>query len=139
MNISKKLLALLAIFCIVASAGVVCAADNGTDDGWAGSQYQDNGNWAGSQYNETSVDHEGGPYIDPDYAHHEPAAGEPTNSTGNSTNATGNSTGHAAGELSNNTTNKTANPYKLPATGNPVLVLLGVSAILGGCAVLRRK
>lgn len=128
MNISKKLLALLAIFCIIASAGVVCAADNGTDDGWAG-----------SQYNETCVDHEGGPYIDPDYAHHEPAAGEPTNSTGNSTNATGNSTGHAAGELSNNTTNKTANPYKLPATGNPVLVLLGVSAILGGCAALRRK
>ena len=128
MNISKKLLALLAIFCIIASAGVVCAADNGTDDGWAG-----------SQYNETGVDHEGGPYIDPDYAHHEPAAGEPTNSTGNSTNATGNSTGHAAGELSNNTTNKTANPYKLPATGNPVLVLLGVSAILCGCAALRRK
>lgn len=133
MDISKKLFALLAIFCIIASAGVVCAADNVTDGGWAGSQYQDEGGWAGSQYNETGVDHEGGAYIDPDYAHHEPSAGEPINNT------TDNSTGHAAGELSNDTTNQTGNIHKMPATGNPILVLLGVTGVLGGCAVLRRK
>ena len=126
MNVSKKLLALLAVFCIIASAGVACAADNVTDNGWAE-----------SQFNETGVGHEGGPYIDPDYAHHEPAAGEPTNAT----NATGNSTGHAAGHPINttNTTNNTTATHKMPATGNPVLVLLGASALLGGCAALRRR
>ena len=41
MDISKKLLTLLAIFCVIASAGVVCAADAGnrrigTDIDWYG-------------------------------------------------------------------------------------------------------
>ena len=69
MNISKKLLALLAIFCIIASAGAACAAeydgsyaesnyqDEGSygesqyeDGGYAGNNYQDDGGAAGSQY-----------------------------------------------------------------------------------------
>ena len=66
MNLSKKLLTLLAIFCVIASAGVVCAEDVGSngvdtnqygvdDGGWAGSQYDvdDQGGYAGSQYYET--------------------------------------------------------------------------------------
>ena len=83
MNISKKLLTLLAIFCVIASAGAAFAADaygdigydelSYTDDigewvgshsddnqtGWAGSQYNENdqGGYAGSQYD---VDDQGG-------------------------------------------------------------------------------
>ncbi|WP_295116147.1 LPXTG cell wall anchor domain-containing protein [uncultured Methanobrevibacter sp.] len=140
MDISKKLLALLAIFCVVVSAGVVCAADydggnlgsdyaddmggySGSqyeDSGYAGSNYQDDGGWAGSQYNETL----------------ENAAANQT--AQNTTNATG----LAAGEPTNVTDNMTANATStntMLATGNPILMLLGVSAILGSAAVLRRR
>lgn len=155
MDISKKLLTLLAIFCVIASAGVVCAEDVGSDGldtygvdeggyagsqydlddqggyagsqynetqegGYAGSQYQDEGGWAGSQYNETV----------------ENAAGEPVNETVNATapvtaNATSNATGNA-------TANATA-PHSMLATGNPILVLLAVGAVLGGAAVITRR
>ena len=71
MDISKKILCLLAIFCVIASAGAACAADAGfdggndaigyaaDDSGYAGSQYDDGnqGGWAGSQYN---TDEQGG-------------------------------------------------------------------------------
>ena len=65
MNISKKLLTLLAIFCVIASAGAAFAADAYGDIGydelsytddigeWVGSHSDDNQTgWAGSQYNE---------------------------------------------------------------------------------------
>ena len=42
MDIMKKFLILLAIFCIVGSAAAVSAADvSSNNDGWAGSNYQD--------------------------------------------------------------------------------------------------
>ena len=60
MDLSKKIFAVFAILCIVASAGVVCASEDGDgayagsnyDDrgGWAGSNYEDHGGWAGSNY-----------------------------------------------------------------------------------------
>jgi LPXTG-motif cell wall-anchored protein len=120
MNLSKKLLTLLAIFCVIASAGVVCAADNDggyvgidyVDDmgDYAGSQYDDGG-WAGSQYNETAENAAANQTA--------PAAGEPTGTTNMTANAT--------------------SSHTMLATGNPILILLGVSAVLGGAAVLRRK
>lgn len=121
MDLSKKLLTLLAIFCVIASAGVVCAADvssNGLDDnqysipqeGYAGSQYDENqeGGYAGSQYNKTV----------------ENAAGEHLTETGN---ITGNTTGNATAS------------HTMPATGNPIMALFAVCAILGGYAIIRRK
>ena len=101
MDLSKKIFAVLAILCIVASAGVVCASEDGDgayagsnyDDrggwagsnyedhgGWAGSNYQDNGGWAGSQYNETAN------------SQNHTAAGAPVNSTGH--NVTTNKTAY---------------------------------------------
>ncbi|WP_407377090.1 hypothetical protein [Methanobrevibacter sp.] len=163
MNLSKKLLTLLAIFCVIASAGVACAADNsgftgsnyaddlavddvsqydsgvddisyngdddvsqydsGVDDirydgGYAGSQYQDDGGWAGSQYNET--------------LENQTAANQTAD---NATNATA----PVEANTTANATNATGALHTMLATGNPILVLLAVGAVLGGAAVLRRK
>ena len=144
MEFNIKLLTLLAIFCVIASATAVCAADSDINDGWAGLQYENNenydvtqnqddmGGWAGSQYeeNEGLTDR---PLIDPDYTHME-AAGEPTNQT---LNATVNAT-HTSPVVENTTANATV-AHTLPATGNPILLLLGVGALAGGYTVLRRK
>ena len=111
MDIMKKFLVLLAIFCIIGSAAAVSAADAsddlgnyaGTqyqDGGYAGSQYQDDGGWAGSQYDETL----------------ENAAGAPVNATANATSS-----------------------HTMPVTGNPILLLLVVGAVLGGAAVIKRR
>jgi hypothetical protein len=150
MDLSKKILTLLVICCVIASATAVCAADvntgngyNATSDingvsesqyqdnggwagsqyqdkgGWAGSQYQDEGGWAGSQYNETL---ENGTHV--------PSAGAPNN-------ATSNTTGSVAQNTTSNATAPT--PHNMLATGNPIVMLLGVTAIIGGYAVLKRK
>nr|WP_295159669.1 hypothetical protein [uncultured Methanobrevibacter sp.] len=155
MNITKKLLTLLAIFCVIASAGAVCAADadmDGTylsavDDMGVGDHpdFDDiddayDGGWAGSQYNgNVENGHPGAPEIDPDYAHDE-AAGEPTNATGNATdNATANTTANTTAQaVQNQTANATAAHHML-ATGNPILLLLGVTTVLGAGAVLRKR
>lgn len=125
----KKILAILAIFCVLVSAGAVCAADDfgqlgsnyADDSGYAGSNYQDDGGWAGSQYNET---------LENAIAN---AAGEPTNAT----NAT-NITAQAAGEPTN-ATNATESVQSMLATGNPILILLVVVAVLGGYVVYKRR
>ena len=163
----KKILAILAIFCVLVSAGAVCAADDfgqlgsnyaddsgyvgsnyqdyddgiadsdsgyvgsnyqDYDDGiadddsdYAGSNYQDDGGWAGSQYNETLENATA------------QAAGEPTNAT----NAT-NITAQAAGEPTN-ATNATGSVHSMLATGNPILILLVVAAVLGGYVVYKRR
>ena len=149
MDLSKKLLTLLAIFCVIASAGVVCAADSDggylatdyaddlgdvDDGGYAGSNYQDDGGWAGSQY-------EDGGYAGSNYRDDGGWAGSQYNETLENQTAQ-NTTALAAGEPVNATANVTANSttsHTMLATGNPVLLLLGVSAVLGGVAVLRRK
>ena len=132
MDLSKKIFAVLAILCIVASAGVVCASEDGDGayagsnyedhGGWAGSNYQDNGGWAGSQYNETAN------------SQNHTAAGAPVNSTGH--NVTANKTANVT-----NTTNKTnaTSPFNMLSTGNPILILIVVIAVVGGIAVYRRN
>ena len=102
MDIMKKFLILLAIFCIVGSVAAVSAADMASDMG----------GYAGSQYNATA-----------------------NNMTGNATPAA--HTAHAA-NATTNTTNATA-PHTMLATGNPILILFGVTAAVGGYAALRRR
>ena len=64
--------------------------------------------------------------LPPDYAHSEM----------DQMNAT-NATGHAAGE---NVTHANASAaHTLPATGNPILLLLAVGSVLGGACALRKK
>lgn len=127
----KKNIAILAIFCVLVSAGAVCAADDfgqlgsnyaddsgyvgsnyqdyddgiaDDDSGYAGSNYQDDGGWAGSQYNETLENATA------------QAAGEPTNAT-----------------------NATGSVHSMLAIGNPILILLVVAAVLGGYVVYKRR
>jgi hypothetical protein len=168
MDLSKKLLTLLAIFCVIASAGVVCAADNGDnlgtvyaddmsgyagsqyeDGGYAGSQYQDDGGWAGSQYEDGgyagSQYQDDGGWAGSQYNASEENggwAGSQYNETLENANATNTTHVAAAGEPTNATTNITANATSsqhMLATGNPILLLVGVCAVAGGYAVLRRK
>lgn len=156
MDFNKKLLSILAIFCIIASAGIVCAADS---NGYAGSNYQDNNGFSGSQYNEDytggyagsqyNEDYTGGYAGSNYYENAEPGNGLPLENqtnpfAGNAThNATGNATGEptqnatVAGNTTGNATNATSN--NMLATGNPILVLLAVGAVLGGATVLRRR
>ena len=151
MAISRKLLTLLAIFCVIASAGIVCAADQG---GYAGSNYQDMNGVSGSQYYVNNGDNL------------EPGAGLPlenqtgyvpldnngnpiTNATANTTvaSAAGNPTGNATGNTTANTTvanatgNTTANATALSsmlATGNPIMILFALIAFIGGYGAIRR-
>ena len=143
MDISKKLLTLLAIFCVIASAGVVCAEDVGSDGldtygvdegGYAGSQYDtdDQGGYAGSQYNETD---EGG-YAGSQYQDDGGWAGSQYNETAE--NAAGEPVDATAPVDANATGNATA-PHTMLATGNPIIALFAVCAVLGGYTVLRRK
>ena len=54
---------------------------------------------------------------------------------------TTNATAHAAGSNVLNTTNASNATaiHSLPATGNPIIALFAVAAVLGGYTVLRRK
>ena len=161
MDISKKLLlTLLAIFCVIASAGAACAADaygdTGYDElsyaddigewvdspysddnqtGWAGSQYNEDeqGGYAGSQYNEDEqggyagsqydVDEQGG-YAGSQYNEtlENVAAGEPVSDS-----------------VSQNMTANATSSHTMLETGNPILALFAVGAVLGSCAVFKRK
>ena len=121
MDISKKLLTLLALFCVIASAGVVCAEDV-SDGGYAGIQYNDSGGWAGSQYQDDKGGWAGSQYN----ATVENAAAHPT-------------TVSAGNQVVNNTTANTTTNHLMHAAGNPILALLAVSAVLGGYAVIKRK
>ena len=150
MDLMKKFLVLLAIFCIIGSAAAVSAADvyddsgaqlgsdvqanDGYDvnqsqieDGYAGSQYQDDGGWAGCQYNDTDNGLTDRPIIDPDYNHTEPAAGAPVNNT------------TANASLSQSVGQNASASHNMPATGNPIFALFAVGAILGGYAVISKR
>ena len=133
MDLIKKFFVLIAIFCVIGSASAVCATNVSDDfaalgesqyqdDGaLASSQYQDEDGWAGSQYNETgnNVDN----------------AVDTANTTVNVTNDTAN---ESVPEIAENAGNTTV-PHAMFATGHPILALLGVSALLGGYTILRKK
>ena len=141
MKLKNNLFVILAIFCVIFSASAVCAADH-ADLGDA-------------QILDASEDGHNGAIIPADAGHDEQAMLNATHAAGgdvdnqtnpinqtnttnstNTTNAT--NTTHAAGGVAENQTNGTAqNPTH--ATGNPILALLTVSAVLGGVAVIKRK
>lgn len=156
MNVSKKLLAVLAVFCVIASAGMVCAADVGSDGNWTVSQGPADdvvGIDAGANQDLNMAHDESSQNLEPgnglpleNQTGYVPvnAAGEPINQTGNSTapvagNATGNATSNGTANSTGNAPAVNAVSHSMPVTGNPILALLAVSAVLGGYAAIRRK
>ena len=139
MDLNKKLLTLLAIFCLIASAGVVCAADY--DDGYAGINYEDMNGVSGSQYDDTNdTVLEPGAGLPLENQTNPMAGNDTNNATGNTTgNITGNATAHAAGGIAGNTTTNATAHNTMFATGNPILALFAVCAVLCGAAIIRKQ
>ena len=164
-DLSKKIFAILAIFCVLASAGAVCATDNfgyaddmggyigsdyadggyaADDSGYAGSNYQDDtgyaaddSGYAGSNYqDDTGIAADDRGYAGSQY--NETLENATANAAGEPTNAT-NTTAQAAGEPTNATNATAGTTHSMLATGNPILILLAVIAVLGGYAVFKRK
>ena len=143
MELRNTIFAILAVFCVVLSACAVSAEDDVTGD-----------------FNATDAqDIHDDMILPPDYAHDEDQSqaaggdvdGEETHnsmvlppdyahSEMNVTNATADAVANAAGEnaTSGNATNATS-ANTMHATGNPILALLAVGAVLGGAAIIRRK
>ncbi|WP_407422263.1 hypothetical protein [Methanobrevibacter sp.] len=156
MNFKDSILVLLMIFCVVLSATAVSAADNNdqyldeSHDGHDGAiippdnSHDEVKHAAGEDYYlDGSQDGHNGTIIPPDYAHNEEAMMNATNTTCNATgNTTCNATVHAAGENLHNTTGNTTNAtstHALLTTGNPILALLAVFAVIGGYSIIRRN
>ena len=152
MELETKIFAILAILCVLCSACSVYAADDAsamsTDDGIfidgsghdghdgeiipPDNTHDEEKHAAGMDpYLDGSQDGHNGTVIPPDASHNEAAMNQ-TNST------------HAAGSndvtnATGNTTNNTIAHNALPATGNPILALLAIAAVLSGATYITRK
>ncbi|WP_407416087.1 hypothetical protein [Methanobrevibacter sp.] len=140
MELNKNVLAILAIFLLIVTAGVVSAANNASVlSNGAGNVINTDGNTAVKvndviDVNATVTNTTDTKVVD-----------NVTNTTGNIVgNTTGNITDNATGNVTHNVTNTTVNAttpintlQKL-VTGNPFLAFLVVSAVLGGYTIIRR-
>ena len=133
----KKFLVLIAIFCVIGSAGAVSAGDAADEFYLQEANYNDSAGTGGyndtdgseSQYNSTDNETPLRPVIDPDYAHTEQDSNQTANAGGES-------------EVSNVTSNATANAttsHSMPKAGNPIFGLLSVCAVLGGYAIISKR
>ena len=137
MDLNKNVFTILAIFLLVVTAGAVSAANNASA-------------LSNSDGNIISVD--GNTDVNVDDVVDVNATGTNTtdvkvadnvtcNTTGNITgNTTTNTTGNATQNVTNTTGNATApmNTLQNLVTGNPILALLAVSAVLGGYTIIRK-
>ncbi len=146
----KKNIAILAIFCVLVSAGAVCAAD---DFGQLGSNYADDSGYVGSNYQDYDdgiADSDSG-YVGSNYQDYDDGiADDDSDYAGSNYQDDGgwagsqynetleNATAQAAGEPTN-ATNATGSVHSMLATGNPILILLVVAAVLGGYVVYKRR
>lgn len=144
MEFKNTIFAILAVFCVIFSACAVSATTDvsdlsndyyldGSHDGHDGliippDNTHDEAQHAagGDPYLDASEDGHNGTIVPPDANHSEAAS-----------NITANAPAHAAGG-NTNSTNATAT-HTMPATGNPIILLLVAGALVGGYAVIRRK
>ena len=121
MDFKIKAMTILAIFCVLISAGSACAAEDiATNSDDVLSIDMDN--------NVIGVDESTGDIADDGVPHH----ADGTNATGGFSNETGNTTS------SGNSTNGTVTTHTLPATGNPILALLAVCSLIGVYTIKRK-
>ena len=152
MELKNKLFAILAIFCVIFSACAVSASDMVTDDsgvylddshdGHDGAiippdNTHDEARHAAGEdsYLDASEDGHNGTIIPPDASHDEAAM----NATENSTHAAGENVAAANGNATGNSTGNSTAAHLMHATGNPIVALLAICAVLGGAAIIRRK
>ena len=147
MTLKTNILAILAIFCVILSACAVSAADGSADYNIDdGQSVHDDMILPPDYAHSEAAQAAGGDDVDnqsvhddmilpPDYAHNEEAM---ANATGNATNATGHAAGENATVPASNATNATA-AHSMPATGNPILILLAGCAVIGGALAYKRK
>ena len=153
MTLKTNILAILAIFCVILSACAVSAADGSADynidDGQSvhddmilPPDYAHNEAAQAAGGDDASADNDWTYSGDPEPGNGMPIENQTYNHDGDAAGNATNATGHAAGENATaaaaNATNATA-AHSMPATGNPILILLGVGAVLGGAFVLKRK
>ena len=136
MDIMKKFLVLLAIFCVIASAAAVSAEDVGNNDGYAGINYEDMNGVSESQGNlvDEGTGNESAVNQTSDVGLFNVSGSLPT-----SQNAPAHSPFNESGNATGNVTGNTTAQQTMPATGNPILAFLTVCAVLGGYTVIRRK
>ena len=146
MDIRTKLFTLLAIFCLIVSAGVVCAED--IEDG-AGCNYPNINGLCASPYHtnemlNASADNDNQTVLEPES--NSSLENQTVDvSASNTDNAISNTTGNDTGNSTNSTINETivskevTDMHNKSVTGNPIVLLLSVSGILGGYNILRRK
>ena len=146
MEPKTKIFAILAIFCLLYSACAVCAVEdagllsadesiiiNGDAIIPPDNSHDEAKHAAGMDpYVNETQDAQNSTVISPDAAHNQQAMVNQTNSThaagsGDVVNTTGNATGNVSAK------------NFLPATGNPVVILLGCLAVIGGVSVFRKK
>ena len=148
MDFNKKvLMALLAVFCVIVSAGAICAAEDTNQevvsesgDGDVVLADNENVNDDGNNDQNVSGDNDYDGSQGPDVVPPQDSLNETNNTTNVTANATGNVTGNATHNVTDNSTSN-ATPQKGSnyVTGNPILALLAVSAVAGGLTIYRRK
>ena len=145
MNFNKKLIALLAIFCVVLSAGIVCAEESqeaGVGD--AGQQTTVNGD-TGADTTGNGAETTGttdAPVQDATSNETATAANVTSNANVNNANTTGNATtGNATNNATGNVTNSTSLPKAIQnfVTGNPILILAFVIIVGAGAYFYKRN
>lgn len=148
MDFNKKvLMALLAVFCVIVSAGAICAAEDANSevvsesgDGDAVLADNENVNDDGNNDQDVSGDNDYDGSQGPDVVPPQDNLNETNNTTNVTANATGNATGEPTQNVTDNSTgNATHQTGSNYVTGNPILALLAVSAVAGGIAVYRKK
>ncbi|WP_295610599.1 hypothetical protein [uncultured Methanobrevibacter sp.] len=144
MKFNKKLIALLAIFCVVISAGLVCAEDAApSDNGDAGAETTVNGD-TGADTADTGNDAGNAGTTDApvqDATSNETANATIATSNETDTNTTGNATGNTTNNATGNATNSTSLPKAIQnfVTGNPILVLAFVIIVGAGTYFYKRE
>ena len=141
MEFKSKLFAIMIIFCVIFSVCAVSAAD-GDDVMGFNDTHDDIGD--DYPYDDVEVDESGmNDLFDGTQRSLNMTDSPNLNDTAQNQTAvnTTNAPAHAAGSNVLNTTNATNATaiHSLPATGNPLIALLAVCAVLGGASLYRKK
>lgn len=122
MKFKNQIFAILAVLCVILSVCAVSAVDDVNSSATDGDNYDPGVPSHADGTDPTADDETGGDNYDPGIPEH-----------GDGTDPTETTADNAAGGAKAATTNS------MPATGNPILVLMAIGAVLGGATLMNRK